>query len=228
MGSLAAGGAATIGTGAFTDVTASRTVSVSVADDSDALLALDATSSNDNSAYAYEGGGNEISIDITDANDSGFSSTDPNGLNANATTNILDIFDVENQGTQPVFVYVDGSSITPQWVRADGDDDGNDEYGSEGQIYVDPQATNRPQSGSYTFGTPVSMTGVYGSTFSINEIGQVNDPNDGNDMVPETLTLGPGESLSFGLQFQVAEDNDFTGDITMPIVADADLAELVD
>jgi hypothetical protein len=67
MGSLAVGGAAAIGTGAFSDVSANRTVSVKVAPDSDAYLTLK-TDGNENAAYA-DGSSAQMTVDL-DGSDS--------------------------------------------------------------------------------------------------------------------------------------------------------------
>jgi len=96
MGSLAAGGAATIGTGAFTSVEASRDVSVALASDSDAFLQLSARDPN----VAEESGGT-LGLDLSGDNSIG------DGLNPNATTNFLDVFRIGNQGQNPVAVRVD-------------------------------------------------------------------------------------------------------------------------
>jgi hypothetical protein len=127
MGSLAAGGAATIGTGAFTSVEADRTVSVNVANDSEAFLAL-TPSDGSNAAYADENNGT-LQININDAA-SGVNGT---GLNDNALTIIRDIFQIENQGTQDVFVWIEGFDNEPIGVFSDapasGPNKGNPDTG---------------------------------------------------------------------------------------------------
>jgi hypothetical protein len=102
MGSLAAAGAATIGTGAFTSVQADRSLDVEVADDSNAFLALEAEDNSPNADDYVDDSGATISLD--------FSSTDSpgngGGLNQDATTTIRDLIEVTNQGTQAVVVGV--------------------------------------------------------------------------------------------------------------------------
>ncbi|MFB6112801.1 MAG: hypothetical protein ABEJ58_01705 [Halodesulfurarchaeum sp.] len=160
MGSVAAGSAAAMGTGAFSSVRAERTVSVSVADDSNALLRLTTAGTGPNSQYAEVSNG-EVSINL-DNSDTGNGGS---GLNLESETNILDIFRIQNQGTQPVFVYVDPDSITPDYVTPDG---GNGYAGSpkdpgEAGMYMDPQASNRPYDHVGNFeGQAISMTGIYG------------------------------------------------------------------
>ncbi|TKX83991.1 hypothetical protein EXE43_21310 [Halorubrum sp. SS5] len=94
-----AGGGALLGTGAFTTVTAERTVSVETAGDASAFLQLvPATENdNDNGAYASQEDGT-ITIELDgDATTEGGS-----GLNQNAKTTIRDIVQVTNNGTDPI------------------------------------------------------------------------------------------------------------------------------
>ena len=102
LGALSTGTAAAVGTGAFTSVTADRDVEVAVAEDADAFLSL-SPSDGANGAYAEQTGDEEtIEFNIDeDAED-----VDGSGLNPNATTVIVEIFDIENQGTQDVGVQV--------------------------------------------------------------------------------------------------------------------------
>jgi hypothetical protein len=100
MGSLTAGGAAAVGTGAFTSVEAERSVSVAVADDSNAFLSLSKVSDSANSQDYVDASGNQISLVLDDSDNGG------SGFNANAETRIDDILQVRNQGTQTVNVWV--------------------------------------------------------------------------------------------------------------------------
>jgi hypothetical protein len=95
-GALAAGGAAGLGTGAFSSVEAERNVEVAVAGDSAAFLALEP--GEENGEYAEETDGTlELNFD-DDANVAG------SGFNQNAETVIDDVFRIKNQGTQEVAV----------------------------------------------------------------------------------------------------------------------------
>jgi len=85
-----------VGSGAFSTVTAERTVSVNVAGDDAALLELQ-PHSGANGAYASTPGGElEISFDAVSAN----------GVNQNATTTLENVFNVTNSGTQSTSVYI--------------------------------------------------------------------------------------------------------------------------
>lgn len=100
LGMLAAGGAATVGTGAFTSAEASRSVTVTVEGDADAYLSLDALGTDDtaNNGFATQSG-DGISIDINDVG----SVTDPaDGVGLNSVYEFDKLFQVENQGTQEI------------------------------------------------------------------------------------------------------------------------------
>lgn len=79
------------GSGAFTAVSAQRTVSVSTASDSNALLQL-TNHSGPNGQYASETDG-ELEITLDNAN-------------LNASTTLNDVFNITNQGTQTVGVWI--------------------------------------------------------------------------------------------------------------------------
>ena len=84
-------------TGAFTTVQAERTVSVNVAGDSAALLQLDPASGQD---YASLDSNGELAIDF-DGSDTTFGNG-AEGVNPNATTVVVDLFTVTNQGSSTV------------------------------------------------------------------------------------------------------------------------------
>jgi hypothetical protein len=101
IGSLAAGGAAAIGTGAFTSVEADRQVDVQIASDANAYLGLD-NSGDANDAY-FNTSGDEYAVDFADSGNGG------TGVNPNANTVAESVFTIENQGTQEVTVSLSGS-----------------------------------------------------------------------------------------------------------------------
>lgn len=112
LGSLTASSALAVGSGAFTSVSAERSVSVSVADDGYAFLRLNERGSGERSET--DGGTLEFSIPGDDEGEypSG-DPTDPEGLGtdsvyrfgADAAQDEAGLFAVRNQGTQPVEVY---------------------------------------------------------------------------------------------------------------------------
>jgi hypothetical protein len=101
LGAVATAGAATVGTGAFTSVSADRGVQVSVADDASALLRLVPVPGSGNSPYVEIEDG-QLTIDISDSNDDVLG----DGVNADAITVFDDLFRIENQGTQTVYVWL--------------------------------------------------------------------------------------------------------------------------
>ena len=95
LGSLTAAGAAGIGTGAFSSARAERDLSVAVADDAAAYLALDASQSE----YAEETSGTlELQFDGSNSEQKG------SGLNANADTTFANVFSIKNNGTNTIRV----------------------------------------------------------------------------------------------------------------------------
>jgi hypothetical protein len=112
IGSLAAGGAAITGSGAFSSVSADRDMTVNVADDANAFLSFELTGQA-NSDYAQITGSSDNTLEI--ALDGSITDSDGNpegsGVNNDAYTLIRDIFKITNQGTSTVYVGVDGSDL---------------------------------------------------------------------------------------------------------------------
>ena len=112
-GALATGSAAAVGSGAFTSVEADRDISVEVTGDASAFLGLEPYPGS-NGEYA-DGSGDTVSLDFTETSGADGST----GLNYNADTNIEDVLQVRNNGTQDVYVnvgIVDSSGNTGQDV----------------------------------------------------------------------------------------------------------------
>jgi hypothetical protein len=117
LGSLAATGAAAMGTSAFTSVSAQRSVSVTLADDSNAFLGLEA---GDSGLVTNAGGTLELNIDGTNASGS--------GANMNAVTTIGDpdnpedeyAFKIMNQGTQSVMFKMNYYFEETGWIENNG------------------------------------------------------------------------------------------------------------
>lgn len=95
LGTLAAGGTAALGTGAFSSVEANRDISVKVADDSDAFLGIEPSDTVNADKYVEETDGT-VEIDIDESGNGG------NGLNFNAQTTFDGLFKITNQGTETV------------------------------------------------------------------------------------------------------------------------------
>jgi hypothetical protein len=110
LGALASGGAAAVGTGAFTSVTADRSVDVEVAGDASAYLALrrasdDGSDPGANSGEYVDISSGEVSFDFSSTSNGG------DGFNPNSVTVIEDLIEVQNQGTQSAFLGVDLSNL---------------------------------------------------------------------------------------------------------------------
>ena len=119
MGSLAAGGAAAMGTGAFTSVEAERTLSIDTAGDADAFLSIERATDSSGNVYPNAGEyveGNQnsgtLSLDFTQADDTAAASA--SGVNQNAKTVFDNLLDITNNGTQDVVLSVESDLIASQ------------------------------------------------------------------------------------------------------------------
>jgi hypothetical protein len=216
MGSLAAAGAAGIGTGAFTSVNADRSVTISTAADSDALLRFVQGDWNTNGEYASVSN-EKATVDFsTLTTDEGGS-----GVNKDALTTIYDIFTIENQGTQDVLVYVDPASL---------EDDNAFDKGTTNGLYLDPQFSDMPNNDDSSLGTLGdgekygSLTGIGPSVEDFKQNLQENNSKIPYD--PDTFILGPGETFDFGLYIKTEGSVDDV-EVDMNIIADANLAQTV-
>jgi hypothetical protein len=100
-GSLAAAGAAALGSGAFSSVEAERSLNVSIADDDTAYLKFETdlgSSPDDNYEYS-EISNDEISINF------GTNGAGGQRLHPNAVSHFNDVFALINQGAEPVKIW---------------------------------------------------------------------------------------------------------------------------
>lgn len=207
MGSLAAGGAATIGSGAFTSVSANRSVDVNVADDSDALLRIvkdrRGESPTANAEEYVETSGGTVSLDFTET-DSG-----AGGINDDATTVIDDLLMIENQGTQGVYVgYTHPASPNGNFALYHEDPDYRGDHG--GSNYNAP--TTDPA------GTLVENDGQ----LNINTA-----PDADGDGYPDLVYLNPGDQLKhIGLFFFGSPDAAAISESPITFEAAADFGDL--
>lgn len=141
---LKSAGALTIlsvsGTGAFNVISARRNMSISTADDTDAFLELN-PNTLDNSAYATMSDG-IVEINITTDGSDGF---DGEGVSPFALTEIEEVIEVTNQGTQDVAVFVESSD--PSLADLDGDfelfaTDPSDETEAQANLRVGTEIKN--------------------------------------------------------------------------------------
>jgi hypothetical protein len=101
-----AGTGSIVGSGAFTSVSAERNVSVAVANDPDAFLSLGPCDGPNGDYVTVEGG--VASIDLSPSN----TQVSGNGVNNDAVSVFDDVFEIANQGTQPVGVWIDAEPAT--------------------------------------------------------------------------------------------------------------------
>lgn len=90
-----------MGTGAFSSITADRPFQITVADDDVAYLTLTPNSNHPNGAYAK--GNNDVFRLDFDGNDQ----VEGGGVNGEARSEFDKVFQIQNQGTQEVGVYVE-------------------------------------------------------------------------------------------------------------------------
>ena len=98
------GGASLLGSGAFTSVETDRAVTVDIADDTEAFLALIPTTE-----YAVLQESGTFTLDLSPSNPTDAGGT---GVNANAETIIKDAFKIENRGTQTVEITFEGGTLS--------------------------------------------------------------------------------------------------------------------
>ncbi|WP_324661872.1 hypothetical protein [Haloarcula sediminis] len=98
-GSLAAGSAAAVGTGAFASVEATRTVNVNVEGDQQAYLGLEA-----DSPYA-KNNGKQLVLSFGDNGNGG------KGVNADAVTTFDGVFEMMNNGPNELDITIDKSGL---------------------------------------------------------------------------------------------------------------------
>ena len=174
MGALASGAAAGIGTGAFTSVSANRALTVQTKDDSNALLGIKSTGSNNASEYV-DNSGNNVSIDIS-SDDGG------NGVNDDAITIIRDLLKITNQGSQKVYVWFDG---VPDGVSIFHDDSNFPKAENGGQYTGN---LNEPGTGRFQPNDPdASESGI--NYFKLPDLG----PGDSLDEIGISVNTTNGE-----------------------------------
>ncbi|QZX98982.1 DUF1102 domain-containing protein [Halobaculum rubrum] len=152
VGSLAAGSAAAVGTGAFTSVTADRGLSIETAGDANAFLSITKAEDGDGNTYAnakeyVEIDNGQVSLDFTQADDNSFSSA--SGINKNAKTVFDRLLDVTNNGTQDVEFWIESDLVASNGgflgIYSEDDDKGTgfdvDGSGNWGKVTLTPGET---------------------------------------------------------------------------------------
>ncbi|MDZ7731296.1 MAG: hypothetical protein U5K37_10810 [Natrialbaceae archaeon] len=184
-GAAAVGSSSTaiIGSGAFSFVRADRDVTIEVVDDASAYLGL-RPSSGPNGAYATVSNG-MLGLDLSGSNPT---QAGGSGLNDDAETLILDVFEIVNQGTQPVTVYYMSDAI--------GYEDNMPPAGVE--LLVSPDASN---SFDLEVLNPYLLT--------------TGDGPDPRMAYNPNMELAPGEVLSVGLSIDTDLTGDIDCNFTL-------------
>lgn len=110
MGTATIGGSALLGSGAFSEVSSHRSVTIEVAEDPDAYLGLDGCPGSPNSSYTTIEGGH-LAIDMSSDNPT---EGGGEGVNVDAYSAFGRVFQVTNQGKQEVCVYVEDDGDWPE------------------------------------------------------------------------------------------------------------------
>ncbi|WP_143103859.1 hypothetical protein [Halorubrum sodomense] len=128
LGALATGSAAAIGTGAFTSLSVSRNVSVSVSPDSNAYLQLKPLSTPNSNEFVDGSGGRSDTLSIS----IGENKIGGKGVNEQAETFFDDLFSITNQGSQPVWIWMKSNIPGVNYYNSDIDEgislDGNNVF----------------------------------------------------------------------------------------------------
>ena len=199
LGSLAAGGAAAIGTGAFSQSQTGREVKVSVVDDSDGFVALNSTS-----PYSGTDGG-ELEIYFNEE-----AAVTGSGVPEKTTMLFEEVFEVQNQGTQRVEFGLDQSARGSEQefnIR------------SPGSVGKNGFETNKV-SDDTSFGDRIDVGYSTETSKAFNQGSGTKDP-DGD----ESIELDPGESETVDFAIRTDDDKDwFDGDglATLVITTEAD------
>jgi hypothetical protein len=198
MGSLAAGGAAAMGTGAFTRVEADRGLQVRSTHESDALLSMQPEDTPNGRAYVetsqYVG---HISIDLGSGTNT-ITGENAYGVNGEAYTVIRNLFQITNKGTQEVYVWATG---LPDHIRMFHDDGGSFENAGTGA---------GENQGAFSDSSNLFLDDI-----------DDDDVNDGNNGQEEAAPLlAPGDTLdNIGLLVDTRNGNSFDGNVKIKAVA---------
>jgi len=167
MGSLAAGGAAAIGSGAFSSVEADRSLSVTIADDDTAYLKFDTDLGNspDNNYEYSEISDDEMSISF-DTNDAG-----GEGVNPNSVTYFDDVFALMNQGTEPVKIWFELNEGLDEYL---------DVYPIAGGVQRDNSLVGEANAFSASWATGVGSTLRIGIKVDTTEVADDNELLEGS------------------------------------------------
>jgi len=111
-GSTTIGGTALLGSGAFTRAQSQRRMKIDVADDWEAYLGLDGCPNSPNRSYTTFDEDGHLAIEMSDENP-----TDAGGIgvNSNSRTFFDDVFQICNNGKQPISVWISDDGRWPMY-----------------------------------------------------------------------------------------------------------------
>ena len=188
MASLAAGGAATMGTGALSSVEAERNIRGRVVGDERAYLEINGFDTTENS-YAMETSDNEMLLDFdqdpdytvfdSDDNTTDPDPTDPDkdlgndeaeGLNPDAISRFDDVFRIQNDGTEKLDVYITDNLDRVTFYKGGDPTDSLEESGNSVTLHPfdeaadtdddgDPEETSDPAASEVNVGVEIDLTG---------------------------------------------------------------------
>ena len=117
IGSASVGGSALLGSGAFTKVRSQRRAKIEVAEDPDAYLGLDGCPGSPNESYTDFDEDGHLEIEMSPLNEQSFEQNPESdlglGVNSDSFSWFDDVFEICNQGKQPVCVWLN-YSINPE------------------------------------------------------------------------------------------------------------------
>ena len=192
LGGLVAGGGALIGTGAFTTVEAERTVNIQTAGDASAFLGIEAAARNDDTGSAP---GNESQTpneneyvvedgDTVQINLNG-NSEGASGLNQDARTTFRNLVKLTNNGTQDV-----------QSINLD--------IAADSSSFSDPN--NVIEFTVYDSSTSPA------TRITVDDNSDILNNNGNNNNGPTKSSLGPGETINFGMIIDLLGGKDLPQD----------------
>ena len=147
-GALATGGAAALGTGAFSRVESHRSVTIEVANDDDAYLGMRPVDDSENSEnYVDDDENGHLYIDIADQ-------PDGDGVNSNSITFFDEMIEFTNQGKENAEICIDTSGLEPGGV-VDSGEANVVFYLNEGYSDMDDDEVTIDQTASGSTGTGV-------------------------------------------------------------------------
>ena len=195
LGGIVATGGAVLGTGAFTTVTAERTVNVETAGDASAFLGLTPADRDGGGGNEYVADPGDGTIEITLVNDDD-TPGNASGLNQNATTVFRNLVTVTNNGTQDVDI------LSLEFITGDGND-----------------LSETNLNNVFSFTVSPSGNGNNDSQSTVSNGGDIISDSYYSD---EDSPLEPGQSINFGLNInlldsgvsELAADDSYTLQIT--------------